>query len=84
MYKLIPALHNFDPTLENCLFSAVKLTKNAGIDNYRYSGYGLGFESKSTFSVPADNSYGQNIAVFGVDMSNSIHTDNKKRHTSLG
>ena len=27
-----------DPTLENCLFGAVTLTKNVNIDKYRYSG----------------------------------------------
>ena len=33
-----------DPTLENCLFGAVILTKkNADINNYKYSGYGIGF-----------------------------------------
>ena len=36
--------HNNDPTLKNCLFSAVTLTKNADIDNYGYSGYGIGFD----------------------------------------
>ena len=29
------------PTLENCLFGSVKLTKNADIDKYGYTGYGL-------------------------------------------
>ena len=29
--------------LENCLFGAVSLTKNADIDKYNYSGYGIGF-----------------------------------------
>ena len=32
------------PTLENCLFRSVKLTKNADIDKYGYSGYGIGFD----------------------------------------
>ena len=32
------------PTLENSLFSAVKLAKNADIDKYKYSGYGIGFD----------------------------------------
>ena len=27
------------PTLENCLFGAVSLTKKAAIDKYKYSGY---------------------------------------------
>ena len=31
-----------DPTLENCLFGAVTLTKNADTDKYGYSGYGIG------------------------------------------
>ena len=34
------------PTLENCLFGAVSLTKNADIDKYNYSGYGTGFGRK--------------------------------------
>ena len=36
--------HINDPTLKNCLFGAVTLTKNAGIDRYGYSGYGIGFD----------------------------------------
>ena len=36
--------HSDDPTLKNCLFGAVTLTKNADIDKYRYSGYGIGFD----------------------------------------
>ena len=35
-----------DPTLENCLFGAVTLTKNVNIDKYGYSGYGIGFDNK--------------------------------------
>ena len=31
------------PTLVNCLFGAVSITKNADIDKYRYSGYAFGF-----------------------------------------
>ena len=32
------------PTLENCLFGGAKLTKNADIGKYGYSGYGIGFD----------------------------------------
>ena len=39
-----------DPTLKNCLFGAVTLTKNADIDKYGYSGYGIGFDRRSSFS----------------------------------
>ena len=43
--------HSNDPTLENCLFGAVTLTKNVDdIDKYGYSGYGIGFGRKSSFS----------------------------------
>ena len=30
-----------DPTLKNCLFGAVTLSKNADIDKYGYFGYGI-------------------------------------------
>ena len=42
--------HINDPTLKNCLFGAVTLTKNADIEKYRYSGYGIGFDRRSNFS----------------------------------
>ena len=38
-----------DPTLENCLFGAVALTKNADIDKYKYSGYRIGFDRREVF-----------------------------------
>ena len=67
--------HNNDPTLKNCLFGAVTLTKNADIDKYGYSGYGIGFDS---FSFPGGE-FGQNVLIFGVDMSFYVHIDNKKK-----
>ena len=70
--------HSDDPTLENCLFGAVTLTKNADIDKYGYSGYGIGFDRRSSFSFPGGG-FGQNILIFGVDMSSSSHIDNKKK-----
>ena len=38
-----------DPTLKSCLFGAVTLTKNADIDKYGYSGYGIGFDRNHVF-----------------------------------
>ena len=55
------------------------MTKNANIDKYGYSGYGIGFDRKSTFSFPDGNGFGQNVIIFGVDMSSSAHIDNKKK-----
>ena len=34
------------PALENCLFGEVKLTKHIDVDQYKYSGYGIGFNKK--------------------------------------
>ena len=70
--------NNSDPTLKNCLFGAVTLTKNADIDKYGYSGYGIGFDRRSSFSFPGGG-FGQNVLIFGVDMSSSAHIDNKKK-----
>ena len=67
-----------DPTLKNCLFGAVTLTKNADIDKYGYSGYGIGFDRRSSFSFPGGG-FGQNVLIFGADMSSSVHVDNKKK-----
>ena len=73
--------HSDDPILKNCLFGAVTLTKNADIDKYGYSGYGIGFDRRTSFSFPGGG-LGQNVLVFGVDMSSSVHIDNKKRYIS--
>ena len=74
--------NNSDPTLNNCLFGAVTLTKNAHIDKYGYSGYGIGSDRKSSFSFPGGG-FGQNVLIFGVDMSFSAHIDNKKIYQFL-
>ena len=60
------------PTLENCLFGAVCLTKNADIDQYKYSGYAIGFDKGGEFS------FGRNCIIFGADLSSSSHANNKK------
>ena len=65
------------PTLENCLFGAVSLTKNNDIDKYKYSGYGIGFDRKGKFSV--GNGFGRNCIIFGVDVSSSVHVDNRRK-----
>ena len=67
------------PTLENCcLFGAVSLTKNINnIGEYKYFGYGIGFDRKGTLSI--GNAFGRNCIIFAVNMSSSVHVDNKKR-----
>ena len=68
--------NNSDLTIENCLFGAVTLTKNTDIDKYKYSGYGIGFDRRGSFSFPGGG-YGQNVIIFRADMSSSKHIDNK-------
>ena len=41
-------------TLSDCLFRAVKLTKNADSDKFRYSDYGIGFIACSQILLPSD------------------------------
>ena len=59
------------------MFGVVKLIRNADTDKYKYSGYGTGFDRCETFSIA--NGFGKNVTVFGVDMSSSVHVDNKKK-----
>ena len=53
---------NSYPTLENCLFGAVSLTENVGIDKYKYSGNGIRFGTKRSFSF--GNGFGCNLIIF--------------------
>ena len=62
--------------LKNCLFGAVTLTKNADTD--KCSGYGIGSDRRSSFSLRGGG-FGQNVLIFGVDMSFSAHIDNKEK-----
>ena len=60
------------------LFGTVKLTKNAEPDKYKYSCYGMGFHSCSEFPL-ADGGMVKNVIIFGVDISLSVHINNKKK-----
>ena len=57
------------------LFGAVILTKNANIDKYGHCGYGHGFDRRSSFSFPGGR-FGQNVLIFGANVSSSAHVDN--------
>ena len=78
VYRLTPDIKDFSIIVEDCLFGSVKLTKNAGIDKYKYSGYGIGFDSRGTFSHPSGGN-GKNIITFGADMSSYTKANNKPR-----
>ena len=59
------------------MFGAVTFTKNVDFDEYKYSGFGVGFDIKGEFSF--GDGFGRNCLMFGVDTSSSVHVDNKKR-----
>ena len=61
------------------MFGAVKLTKNADINKYKYSGYGIGLDEKEAFSHQSGG-FGNNLIIFGVDRSSSVHANNKKEN----
>ena len=80
VYELGASISNdCDPILKNCLFGAVTLTKNADIEKYGYSGNGIGFDRRGSFSFPGAG-FGQNVIIFGADMSSSAHIDNKGKN----
>ena len=54
------------------------MTKDADIDKYGYSGYGIGFDWRSSFLFPGGR-FCQNVLIFGADMSSSVHIHNKKK-----
>ena len=48
---------NVKSTLYDCLFGAVKLTKNGDPDKHGYSSYGTGLDSCSDFSINGEFGY---------------------------
>ena len=78
-YRLAPATKDSSVTLQNCLFGAVKLTKNADIYQYKYTGYDIGFDSRGSFSHPSGE-HGRKFIIFGADLSSSSHANNKTRN----
>ena len=65
-------------TLENCLFGVVSLTKHVDIDQCKYSGCGIGFDRKGEFSF--GNGFGRKCVIFGADLTNSSHANNRKNN----
>ena len=65
-------------TLEKCLFGAVSLAKDADIDKYEYSVYGIEFDGHGSFSFPGAG-LGRNVIIFGAGMSSSTKIDNERK-----
>ena len=80
VYEIGKSINNRDyPTMENCLFGEVTLTRNADIDKYRYSGYRIRFDRHGRISFPGTG-LGGNVIMFGVNMISSSKIDSRKRY----
>ena len=95
VYKLDPIASSRDTnfTIQNALFGAMQITKNA-TDNSKnifriYKGYVICFDERSQFShtITEDGrthtTNGRNILIFGVHMSFSAHATNRANHIYL-
>ena len=60
VYELDKTYVKTNPTLVNCLFGSVSITKNADIDKNKYSGHGIGFDRGGIYLLP-DSSFGRNL-----------------------
>ena len=50
------------------MFGSVKLTKNTDLDKDKYSGYDIGFASRTEFSF-TDGNMGKNVIISGADIT---------------
>ena len=60
------------------MLGAIKVehTTNSDTDKRQYSGYGIGFDLTGSFTHP-DCGNGKNVIIFGADLGNSRHANNK-------
>ena len=63
---------------KDCLFGAVKLTKNVDPNKYSYCRYGIEFDYHSIFLIPKFD-WSKHAIIFGVCMSSSVHANNKNK-----
>ena len=85
VYEIQPISSSRDTTftIQNALFGASQITKNADTSKYDYKGYGICFDEGGTFNhkITEDGcvhtAMGRNAIIFGVDMSSSIHATNR-------
>ena len=61
------------------MFGAVKITKNANTSHYKYEGYGICFDSESSFGF-GNKINAKNVIIFVVNAGNSSHSTNKTQN----
>ena len=67
VYKLDPIASSRDTsfTIQDALFGAMQITKNADTSKYKYKGYGICFDEGGLFSIGNINN-GRNVLIFEV------------------
>ena len=88
VYEIRPIASNGDTTfiIQNVLFGAMQITKNADTSKYDYKGYGICFDERSQFGHTiteggrAHTTNGRNVLIFEADMSFSVHKTNSENH----
>ena len=78
VYKIDPIASTRDDTftVQNALFGAMEITKNAETSKYKYKGYGVCFDEGGTFSMGNINN-GRKVLIFGVGERSLGHSNNK-------
>ena len=85
VYEIQPIVSSRDTTftIQNALFGAMQITKNADTSKYNYKGYGICFDERSQFGHTvtegafAHTTNARNVLIFGVDMSFSVPATNR-------
>ena len=91
VYELHPIdfSRNNEFTIQNALFGAIEITKNANTSKYKYKGYGICFDESESFSHVRKEAHfnhttlARNVIIFGVDMSFSKYAKNKANNIYL-
>ena len=85
MFLIIYCVYQIEPislsrddtfTVQNALFGAMQITKNADTSKYKYKGYGICFDEGGLFSIENINNR-RNVLIFGVYENSVIHSNNK-------
>ena len=84
VYEIQPIASSRDTTftIQNALFGAMQITKNADNSKNNCKEYGVCFDERSQFGHTiteggrAHTTNGRNVLIFGVDLSFSVHASN--------
>ena len=88
VYKLDPIASSRVTTfnIQNALFGAMQITKNADTSKYDYKGYGICFDEGNQFGHTitqggiAHTANARKVLIFGADMSFSVRATNRANH----